>query len=311
MQGQNATYVTTQLVTAPTSAALTSLGNVKDDLDIKAGDTSNDARLTRYINEESAGIARECNRIFGLATWQDTVRLSRGVLGEGVRVNNNPLTLAKWPLSGAPVNFVGNLNGTRLVTGIASTAGLVQGMPVAGTGIQAGCTLASVQPSSVTLSLAATATQAAVQLSAGMSVVETISGVDNLRLYGTDYEIDTGSLLPGDEGTSRLYRLTDYGHPRAWEGEKVTILYQAGYALPGQRCPPGAAQLPADLSAACARLVVMRYRTRGRDPTVMERAQQNLVGSERYWVGGTPGQKGAYPSEIQSVLDRYRTPVIA
>lgn len=309
MEGQTGSYVTTRLLVAPATSALTSLAIVKDELDIT--DTSKDARLTRYINEESAGIARYCNRIFGLATWQDTFRLSRGVWGEGVREANNPLTLRRFPLIGPPVLFTGSTNGTKLISAIPSTAGLTPGQPVFGGDIPAGAVVATVTPVSLLLSAVATAATSEEQLTAGMSVVQTLCGVDTTLVYGADYEVDTGSMLPGDEGTARVYRLNELGDPRSWYGQTITVTYQAGYSLPNDCNTQGVRPLPSDLESACSKLVVMRYRTRGRDPTVVERGQPGLVGSERYWVGPTPGQRGAYPSDIADTLDRYRVPVLA
>lgn len=324
MQGQTASYVLTTLVAAPASAGLTTLANVKDELDLPTGDTSNDARLTRFITEESASIARHCNRIFGLATWQDEFRPQRGVRGEGVRAAANPLKLTRWPLTAGAVVFTGNTHSNLLIDGIASTAGLVVGMPifgsgiqgststpVFGSGIQAGTTIASVTPTGVTLSKPATVTASAVSFTAGLSVVETIGTTSTQLIAGTDFEIDTGSSLAGDEGAARLYRLNDLGHPRTWSASQIMVIYQAGYALPGDSYGSTIATLPSDLQSVCIRLVVWRFRVRGRDPMLVERSQPQTIGTERYWVGGTPGQTGPYPNEIMAMLNAYRQPTVA
>lgn len=311
MQGQTDSYVLTTLLTAPASAALTTLTNVKDELSIKPADVANDSQLTRFIREESAGIARYCNRIFGLATWQDQFRLSRGVWGEGVREANNPLMLSRYPLVGPPVLFTGTTNGTKVVGSVSSTDGLANGQPIFAADIPAGTTIASFTPVSVLLSAAALESTPSEQLTAGMSVVQTDRGNEYNLVYGTDYEVSSGSMLPGDEGSARVYRLNECGNPRTWFGQLITIIYQAGYSLPGQDCGAAARSLPGDLESACIELVVMRFRKKGRDPTVMERAQPGLVGTERYWVGGAPGQKGPYTPDIAGILDNYRVPVIA
>jgi len=310
MQGQTSSYVTTTLVTAPASAALASLDTVRDELDFKEDETDENERLTRFINEESAGIARYCNRIFGLATWQDQFRLTGGIWGEGVRAANNPLKLTRFPLVGPPVVFTGNTHSNRMIDGISSTTGLAVGQSVFGA-VPSGTTIAAVTPYAVMLSANATSTAAGVQFTAGMSVVETVATVDYTRAYGTDYEVETGSMLPGDEGPARVYRLNERGNPKTWHGQKVVIIYQAGYALPDDDNLQGVRSLPDDLEAACVQMVVTRYRMKGRDRTLMQRGQGEVVGSERYWVGGQPGQKGAYPPDIMDVLDRYRTPVMA
>jgi len=307
MQGQTASYVITSLVTAPISAALTTLANIKDDLDIEEDD--NDARLTRYIGEESAGIARYCNRIFGLATWQDEFRPQRGVWGEGVRAANNPLKLTRWPLVSAVVSFTGNTHSSTLVDGIASTTGLLAGQPVFGTGIPSGTTIKTVMPYAVLLSAPATSAVSAVSLTAGMSVIETVAGVDTQLVQGTDFEVDLGSRLPGDDGVGAIYRLNQLGNPRTWSASKVTVIYQAGYTLPAD-IPQCGVALPQDLQRVCDRLVVARYSARDRDPLLRAQEQPGL-GRTEYWIGASPGQSGPYPNDITAVLDKYRTPVFA
>jgi hypothetical protein len=311
MQSQTASYVLTTLVTPPATTALTSLAHVKDELDIPDIDTSNDSRLTRFIKEESAAVCQYCNRVFGFATWADQFRPQHGIRGEGVRSANNPLQLAKWPLATGAVAFVGDTHSSVLVDNIASTAGLYEDLALFGAGIPAGTTIASVAANSITLSSAATATASAVPLTAGLQVIETLASIPKELTQGTDFEVDRGSGLAGDEGAGRLYRLNELGHPRTWPPAKIIVTYMSGYALPDDEFAPQIATLPEDLESACIRLVVFRYRARGRDPTLVERNQPNSIGTERYWVGGTPGQRGGIAPEIAGLLDNYRVPVVA
>src|SRR5271167_424383 len=218
MQSQTSAYVINSLIAAPQSALLTSLGNVKDELDIPLTDTSNDTRLTRWITEESAAISRYCNRIFGLATWQDEFRPQHGVRGEGTKAAVNPLKLTKFPLAAGAVLFSGNTQQNNLyITGIPSTAGLYAGMPVFGAGVQdlqsnssspppvfgagipVGTTISTVNPSSIVLSKLCSVAQTGLSFTAGLCVQETIAGQTSQLIAGTDFEVDTGSLLPGDE----------------------------------------------------------------------------------------------------------------
>lgn len=315
MQGQTRSYVLTTLITAPLSASLTTLANIKDDLDIPDADTSNDKRLTRYIAEESAAIANYCNRIFGLATWQDDFRPERGIWGEGTRGAHNPLKLTRCPMAVNTVNLIGNTHSSSLVDGLSSTAGLAAGQLVSGPGIPSGATILSVNTgaSSLQLSVPATATTTAVALSTGISVVETVAGTATGLTVGADFEIDKGSSLPSDEGPSLLYRLNHAGTPRTWPAAKITVVYQAGYLLP-KTSPQnlnGARPLPLDLEGALLRIVVGRFRAKGRDPMLVEQSQGANLGTQRYWVGATPGQTGPYPNEIMSTLDNYRSVVIA
>jgi hypothetical protein len=309
MQSQTASYVLTTLVTAPATANLTSLVHVKDELDITTGD--NDTRLTRFIKEESASVCQYCNRVFGLATWADQFRPQRGIRGEGVRSAANPLQLVKFPLATGEVGFVGDTHSTITIDNIPSTAGLYAGIPVFGAGIAAGTTIATVAPNSVTLSVASTATAAAVPLTAGLQVIETLASIPKLLVQGTHFEVEKGSGLAGDEGAGQLYRLNELGHPRTWPPGKIVVTYQSGYALPDDTFPAQIPTLPEDLESACIRMVVFRYRARGRDPTLVERNQPGNIGTERYWVGSTPGQRGGLPNEIAGKLDNYRVPVVA
>lgn len=238
MQSQTASYVITTLVTPPATSALTTLEAVK--LKMRKSETADDPFFAAAIVQQSAVIARYCNRVFGRATWQDEFRPQRGIGGEGVRAAVNPLVLTRVPLV------------------------------------------------SVT------------------SVVETIAGTATTLVAGTDYEIDAGSLLPGDEGASRLFRLNDNGNPRTWPAAQITVVYVAGYALPEDASP----NLPPELQLAADRLVVMEYHGAGRDPMLRSEGEPGL-GQRQYWVGPTPGQTGSLPPEVQSLVDRYRQPVVA
>lgn len=308
MQSQTASYVITQLLEPPASYTLTTLANIKDELGLNSSDTSNDATLTRMLNEESAGIARYCNRVFGLATWQDVYRPQRGVWGEGVRSALNPLKLTRWPFQGPVVEIIGNTyEGEQLVDGIASLQGLAVDQLFSGPGIPSGATITGLGSGSITISEAATESNSAIALSAGISVVETIDGNDIGLAAGSGFEVQAGSLLPGDEGPGMLYRLNEAGNPRTWAAVQVTVIYQAGYQLPNDDTP----NMPLDLQRVCEQILVGRFKSKGRDPKIVERSQSGQVGLERFWVGAAPGQRGPYPNEILDVLDRYRVPVVA
>ena len=308
MQGQTSSYVLSTLITAPASGLLTTLEHVKDELDMEDSDTSNDDRLERFITEESSHIARYCNRVFGFATWQDVFRPQRGVSGEGVRGAVNPLLMKRFPLVASVVSFTGNTHSTNTIDGIASTAGLDKGQAVFGAGITPGTTITAVINNGIMLSEPATATAAGVALSTSLAVLETVAGVATWLLAGTDFEIDQGSKLPGDEGISALYRLNELGHPRTWPAAQISVWYQAGYNLPGdadQDVP-----MPTDLESACILAVVRRYTARGRDPLLIEKSQPGTLGTQRYWMGMEPGQRGSLAPEIAAMVEHYRVPVV-
>lgn len=311
MQGQTPSYTLSTLITPPANYWLTLLADVKDELGITGDDQ--DQRLKRYITAESVGIARYCNRIFGLSTWQDEFRPQHGVWGEGVRAALNPLTLARWPLAcSSVVSFTGNTHSTATVDGLSSTAGLFPGQLVFGAVIPLGVSILSVNPTtaSIQLSQPAIATATGVALNTGLQVIETVAGVATTLIAGTDFQVDAGSLLPGDEGVGSLYRLNHQNNPRTWPAAQINVVYQAGYALPGFPVRNQIAALPPDLQDVCMQLVVGRYFARDRDP-MMKSIEQPSLGRKEYWIGATPGQSGPYPNEIMAVLDRYRVPVTA
>lgn len=297
MQGQTRGYVLTTLVTAPILSRMVPLFGWKDDYQIigesNTPDYSQDAFSLRTIDRCCAAASRYCNRIFGLATWQDEFRPQHGVWGEGTRAQTNPLVLTRWPLV------------------------------------------------SVT------------------SVVETVNGTSTTLVQGTDFEVDTGSLLPGDEGSARLFRLNEQGNPRTWPAAQIVVIYQAGYVLPvdswgqgviyqpsffvssngniyqtplggtsGTTAPSGTGTgtsdgavvwnyvgslqtptLPADLQDAVGRMVYTRYIERKRDPFIRSKAIA-AGGTTTYWAGASQAE-GNLSADVAEILSAYRVPVVA
>lgn len=71
----------------------------------------------------------------------------------------------------------------------------------------------------------------------------------------------------------------------------------------------GAKSLPDDLIEVCLRLVNARYRAKDRDPALVQ-LETPGVGTQRFWVGRTPGQSSAFPPDIEHMLDTYLMPVV-
>jgi len=290
--------ITTVLVAATATAPaspydLTTLATAKDELSIT--DTSNDTFLSRAITQASSAIHRYCNRVFPVEVLQDLCYIQQDPYPWQVPGGVYPLQLKRWPLvNSTPVAFTGNTNKTPIVSGIASTSGITEGMLVfaADGSIPAGTTILGVYPNSITLSASPTTAETALSMWTGVQVVQTLSVGDTQTLvYGTDYTIDPahGWLVRLDAWTGISVR---------WEAEPVTVQYQAGFST-----------IPSDIEDACLRLVTARFRARGRDPMLVQRAQTNALGTERYWVGSMPGQNGAMSPEIAALLDPYRVPV--
>lgn len=309
MQGQTGTYTITTLLTPPFTHDLTTLAAVKDELSIDADKTESDVMLRRYITQESANISGWCKRVFGLATWQDVIRLQQGVWGEGVRAPYNPLVLSKYPLTAVVVTLTGNTHGTNVIDGLSTTTGLYAGQLIFGPGLPVGVTIRSVNTSAGSLQLtqAATAATAATMLVTGLQVIETVGGTSTTLVAGTDYEVQAGTQLPGDEVPGALYRLNTQGQPRTWPAGHITVVYQAGYALPRSPLQYQVPVMPGDLEGVVIDNVVGRFRARGRDPFLRAQDQPQL-GRQEWWIGAMPGQSEPYPNEIMAVLDRYRSP---
>jgi len=283
--------------TAPAGAYdLTDLKTVYDELNLPASNTADAAFLQRAISQASRTIASYCNRVFPVEAVQDEIFIQQDPYPWQVPGGVYALQLSRWPLVGTPpVIFTGNTHGTTLVDGIASTAGLSAGMLAfaADGSLPSTAAIETVSANSVTLTESATSSETGLSLTAGMQVVQTLSATEAQTLvYGTDFTIDAAK--------GWLIRLNNFnGASERWESEPVTVRYQAGYA-----------SIPDDLVDACLRLVTMRYKLRGRDPTLRSRGEPGL-GQEQYWIGTLPGQRGSLPPEIQALVDPYRVPVTA
>lgn len=275
---------------------LTDLPTVKDELSIPDDDTSKDSFLSRAITQASAAIASYCNRVFAVEALQDQLYIQRDPYPYQVPGGIYPLQLSRWPVaSSAVVSVTGNTHGSIVVDGVASTAGIQPGALVFSSdgSIPAGTKVKSVAPQSLILTQAATTSVTGLSITTGVQVVQQLAvGMTQTLVYGQDFKIDAN--------LGWLIRINSFtGISQKWEADPTTVTYQAGYS-----------SIPADLVDACLRLVTARFLARGRDPMLMERSQPNL-GTDRFWIGNTPGQVGSLPPEIQALVDHYRVPVIA
>jgi hypothetical protein len=282
-------------VPAPSPYDLVSLATAKDELSVAVGDASNDAFIQRAVTQTSSAIAKYCNRVFAVESLQDQIYIQQDPYPYQVPGGVYALQLTRWPLANsAVVNFTGTTNGSKVITGIPSTAGIVEGTLVFASdgSIPAGTTVDEVYPKSLILTQAATSRTVGLALNTGLQVIQTLSVGDTQSLvYGTDYTVDAAR--------GWLIRLNGWtASSSKWEARPTTVQYQAGYSA-----------IPDDLQDACLRLVTSRFRARGRDPMLVERVQGATLGSERYWVGNTPGQTGSLSPEIEALVDSYRVPV--
>lgn len=285
--------------TAPAGAYdLTTLANVHDELEIPGTDTSSDSFLSRAITQISAAIANYCNRVFAVEQVQDVAYIDQDPYPWQTPGGVKPLQLSRFPLvNSAVVAFTGNTHGTATVDGIptAAAALLTPGMPVFGGGLAAGASIGTVDPAagSATLlpSTVAPAAASGVSFTTGIQVIQTLAN-------GLTQTLNAGADFTVDADLGQLLRLNPFtGVQMTWEPVPTRVNYAAGYAT-----------VPPDLEMATLQMVTARFKSRGRDPNVMV-TNDHSVGEQRFWVGTAPGQSGAFPPEIQALLDdRYRVP---
>ena len=278
---------------------LTTLATVHTELEIPTADTAKDAFLSAAITGISGLIANYVSRVFPIETVQDVLYLEQDAYPWQNPALLSPLQLSRWPLVNAtPVAFTGTTNGTVNVTAVSSTAGLAVGMPVNSADGTVATTIASIGSGTLTLAAAASSSETALALTAGINVVQTLSalssgaGSTQTLVYGQDYTIDATK--------GWLIRLNSFtGVAAGWEAIPTTVRYQAGFAT-----------IPGDLVYACLRMVTDRYYGRGRDPRLVEQTQPSL-GTRRWWTGAMPNQSGPFPPEIEAILAPYRVPSVA
>lgn len=88
----------TTVVDPAAGDGLVGLDVVKDELNIASGDTSKDAKLTRYIAEVSIAAQQFCNRVFAVETIKDEFWPARGEVPSMFISGEDPLQLSRWPV---------------------------------------------------------------------------------------------------------------------------------------------------------------------------------------------------------------------
>jgi hypothetical protein len=128
------------------------------------------------------------------------------------------------------------------------------------------------------------------------SVTDTVAvNTSNTLTAGTDFIVD--------EARGWLTKIgPNTGYPTGWSPDQYTVQYQGGYFEAGSGSPP------ADLEMAVLRMVIARFKARGRDPFLRSQGEPG-VGNEQYWIGALPGQTGPFPPDISAVLEKYRVPL--
>jgi flagellar hook protein FlgE len=204
--------VTTVTVPTPTPSTLT-VGQAVQGAGFPTGTT-----IATIGDQFAASLTSGSNIVTPPITSMGSLVVGQAITGPGIPSGT---TIAS--LTGS-VNLagVGITSGSATVTGLASTAGLVVGQTISGAGIPAGATITAIDSvgNTITMSSAATATNAAANLTAGATGL-TLSNNATVTAAGVDMTVDTGTFttsanpVPVPSATTPADITVDY--PNSWK----------------------------------------------------------------------------------------------
>lgn len=283
---------------------LTDVATAKMEVGLKPTDTSQDTWLQNIaIPQVSSSVQEHCKRPFVPIQVQDAFDIEQDPYPYQTPGGFPRLQLSVWPVLGL-ISVVqtlalgqtqtlvegadfklnkrdGQLERLNKFTGVVT---LWEALPVtviytAGFGVlqtEAHSVPATPGPYTVTVSEAAT-------FSCDHQVTYS-SGVPLVRVPGAP--------------TQGQYSVADgvYTFAAADQGQALTIAYAT-------------VAIRAGLVEQVLKLVTSRYYAKGRDPNLVQQETPG-VGMRRWWFGGVPGQKGEFPPDIDSALEKYRVPTV-
>jgi hypothetical protein len=319
---------------------LVALATVKAEL--KLTDGSRDSDLRRWITQGSGEAARFCNRVFPIETLLEQIYPERDAFPPIAIGGIASLQLRRYPIAAAPcvagiaapaapmlaIASGGLLSAARLyvratyVTAAGETAVSAE----SNMAVPAGALLTVASPIQDPLGFATgwnvyvgtqsgqETLQNAAPLALGTSWTEPLIGLvaasfslgalpGFVSVIENQIPLVEGTDFLVDYETGELTRLDINGWPKRWPPLPIIVLYPAGYAVATD-------PLFGDVADAVTRTVKGRYFAQTRDPALR---QENIEGvwSATYWYASGPGAAvGDLPPDIQSILERYRMPVI-
>ncbi len=214
--------------------------------------TAFDLIITRLINAATDYIEGQCgNRRFALTTYTKEVYSVWGT-------RQKYLTLRQAPVFYLPTTLSTTVGSTSATLATAN-AGIAVGMPIWGDGIPAGCTVAAVNGTSLTLSSAATATASAADiLIVGLTKLEYRAGVPSTPNWTPFIPAQFELIDNGKAGLVRVYGIM----PRIYNNI-IRATFVAGYLINFANAgDPTQHTLPADLTRTCENIVVRWYKRR-------------------------------------------------
>lgn len=294
--------VVTSVLCAAASQDLTDLATVRDELSIAVGDTSSDAWLGRAISQVSASIATYTNRVFAPERVIDVLDIQQDPYPYQTPGGFPQLQLSRHPVLsvGSVAQTLAAASSQPLTVGVdfrtdPATGRLMRLNPFTGAGVAW-----EAAPVSVTYTAGFGALVQEAQTVPASPYQVTVS---QAAAYSCDVGVSyaSGAALalvqgvpaPGQYAVARGV----YTFNAADTAQSLTFTYAT-------------AAIPLDLVDACLRLITGRFAAKDRDPNLILQETPG-VGTQRWWFGGAPGQKGPFPPDIQGLLDAYRTPTIA
>lgn len=295
--------VATTVLAAATTQDLTDLAAARTELSIAASNTADDAWLTRAVTQISRAIATRTRRVLLPELVEDAFDIEQDAYPAQTPGGFAKLVLTRWPVLAvtsvtqtlAPGTTQALTEGTdfrvnqetgellRLNTW-TGTGTRWEAVPVTvryvggfGAAVSETITVPSTSPYTATVTQAAAfSCDRLVSYSSG-TALERVTGAPALGQYSVSAGIYTFAAADAD------------------------AVLTAAYAT---------AAPPDDLVEASLRLINARYRSRGRDPSLVQRDTPS-VGMERWWFGGAPGQNGPFPPDIDALVAPYCAMVVA
>lgn len=293
--------IVSTVLSAAANTALADLATAKDELQVQQ--SSHDTWLARAINRMSIMIANYTNRTLVPELVRDVIDIDRDAYPYQSPGGFRAIPLSRWPVLGV-LSVVQTLSATQTLTLVedvdyrldAQNGQLIRLNSYTGTGSTwEACPITVIYSSGY-----GTLVTEAHQVPAVSPWKVT---VDKAANFSCDHQLTfNGGLV-----LTRVTAAPISGQYSVSAGSYTFASTDAGKVV---NFAYAVTDIPDDLVDICLRLVVARFRARGRDPMLMQRDTPE-VGSERYWVGGTVGQDGPFPPDITAALDTYRVPVLA
>jgi hypothetical protein len=293
--------VATTVLSKAASYNLTDLDTVKDELSIGAGNTSNDLWLGRAIGQVSTSIANHTKRVFPPEVVRDTFDIQQDPYPYQTPGGFPTLQLTRYPILDVASVTQTLAPGTTqpLIEGkdfrVDYEAGeLLRLSPFTGVG-----TLWEALPTTVEY----TAGYGDIVQEAG--TVPADAPYQVAIAFPLSFSCDVSVAYADGSALKRVAANPAQGQYSVDAGLYSFASVDANETL---AFTYAVAAIPNDLVEISLRLISGRYLAKGRDPSLVQRDTPG-VGTERWWFGGAPGQKGAFPPDIEAQLDEsYRMP---